>query len=174
MALNAYLKLAGETVGAIKGSVTQRGREGKIMVIAARHELVTPHDPASGLLSGRRQHHPFVITKQVDRSSPLLYAAMTRNELLTLWDLQFWRPSTAGVGAGVERQHYTVKLFRARIAGIALTMPNNNITELAKLVEYEEVAFVYDSIEWIWSDGAVSAADTWAAPTARRKPARRK
>ena len=34
MALNAYLKLKGQKQGEIKGSVTQKGREGKIMVIA--------------------------------------------------------------------------------------------------------------------------------------------
>ncbi len=37
MALNAYLKLTGQKQGDIKGSVTQKGREGKIMVIAASH-----------------------------------------------------------------------------------------------------------------------------------------
>jgi type VI secretion system secreted protein Hcp len=33
MALNAYLKLRGQKQGEIKGSVTQKGREGKILVI---------------------------------------------------------------------------------------------------------------------------------------------
>src|SRR5271167_2435873 len=76
MALNAYLKLNGSKQGEIKGSVTQKGREGKIMVIAANHEVVSPTDSITGLPTGKRQHKPFRITKDVDRSSPLLYKAM--------------------------------------------------------------------------------------------------
>ncbi|HZF48038.1 MAG TPA: type VI secretion system tube protein Hcp, partial [Polyangiaceae bacterium] len=58
MALNAYLKLKGQTQGEIKGSVTQKGREGKIMVIAVSHEIMSPRDPASGLPTGKRMHKP--------------------------------------------------------------------------------------------------------------------
>jgi len=35
-ALNAYLQLSAKKLGEIKGSVTQKGREGKIMVIAVQ------------------------------------------------------------------------------------------------------------------------------------------
>ena len=34
MALNAYLKMKGQKSGEVKGSVTQKGREDTIMVIA--------------------------------------------------------------------------------------------------------------------------------------------
>ena len=53
MALNAYLKMKGQKQGEIKGSVTQKGRENKIMVIAVNHEITSPRDPASGLPTGR-------------------------------------------------------------------------------------------------------------------------
>ncbi|HRI69004.1 MAG TPA: type VI secretion system tube protein Hcp, partial [Polyangium sp.] len=42
MALNAYLRLKGQKQGEIKGSVTQKGREGSIMVIAVSHEIISP------------------------------------------------------------------------------------------------------------------------------------
>jgi type VI secretion system secreted protein Hcp len=42
MALNAYLKLKGQKSGEINGSVTQKGREGKIMVIAVSHDVSFP------------------------------------------------------------------------------------------------------------------------------------
>jgi len=35
-------------------------------------EIVSPRDPASGLPTGKRQHKPFVITKELDKSSPIL------------------------------------------------------------------------------------------------------
>ena len=84
MVLNAYLKLKGQKQGTIKGSVTQKGREGKIAVIAVTHEIISPRDAASGLPTGKRMHKPFVITKvitkKLDKSSPLLYNALVNNE----------------------------------------------------------------------------------------------
>lgn len=175
MALNAYLKLKGQKQGEIKGSVTQKGRENKIMVIAARHEIASPRDAASGLPTGKRMHHPFVITKEVDKSSPLLYTAMVGNENLTEWELQFWRPSQAtATGAGAERQYYTVKLTNANIANITFHMPNNKDPNLLKLAEYEEVSFVYQKIEWLWVDGGITSTDAWLVPVERRRGLRQK
>ena len=37
--LNAYLSVTGQKQGTIRGSVTQRGREGSIMVVAVSHEV---------------------------------------------------------------------------------------------------------------------------------------
>ncbi len=56
-------------------------------------------------------HKPFVITKELDKSSPLLYTAMINNENITEFELQFWTPQT-GVKAGIsqEKQHYTIRL----------------------------------------------------------------
>ena len=109
MALNAYLRLKGQKQGEIKGSVTQKGREGSIMVIAVSHEIVSPRDPASGLPTGKRMHKPFVITKELDKSSPLLYSVLTQNENIPEWKLEHWTPQLSAVtGAGQEKQHYTV------------------------------------------------------------------
>src|SRR6185436_4825615 len=109
MALNAYLRLKGQKQGNIEGSVTQKGRDKSIMVIAVSHEVVSPRDPASGLPTGKRMHKPFVITKELDKSSPLLYNALVNNENISEWELQFWTPQiSAASGTGVEVQHYTV------------------------------------------------------------------
>jgi len=40
--------------------------------IAFEQEIVSPRDAASGLPTGKRQHKPFVITKELDKSSPVL------------------------------------------------------------------------------------------------------
>jgi type VI secretion system secreted protein Hcp len=162
MALNAYLKLKGQTQGDIKGSVTQKGREDKIMVIGVQHEVTSPRDAASGLPTGKRQHHPFVITKELDMSTPLLFNALVNNENLTEWELQHWQPSKSGV----EKQHYTVKLTNANIAFIRSIMPNNKHPELMKFSEYEEIGFTYQKIEWTWIDGGITAEDDWEAPVA--------
>ena len=165
MALNAYLRLKGQKQGDIKGSVTQKGREGKIMVIAASHEVISPRDPASGLPTGKRMHKPIVITKEVDAASPLLYQALSNNEALTEWELQFWAPQLkAASGTGAEFQNYTVKLHNAAIASIAMRMLNDKDPALVKFAPYEEIAFTYQQIDWTWNDGGITAQDDWESP----------
>jgi type VI secretion system secreted protein Hcp len=162
MALNAYLSLKGQKTGTIKGSVTQKGKEGKIMVIAVSHEITSPRDAASGLPTGKRQHKPFVITKELDKSSPILYNVLCTNENIIEFKLQFWTPKVgAGAGSGAEVQHYTVELTNAKIAGINFTMLNNKNPELMRFAEYEEVAFTYEKIQWTWIDGGITSSDEW-------------
>ena len=93
--------------------------------------------------------------------SMLLYQAMDNNENITEWELQFWRPSVGGAGAGVEKQFYTVKLTNASIVDIRFVMPNNKIAELAKLNEYEEIEFIYQHIQWTWVDGGINSGADW-------------
>jgi type VI secretion system secreted protein Hcp len=164
MALNSYLSLKGQKQGDIKGSVTQKGREGKIMVIAYSHEIISPRDIQSGLPTGQRLHKPIVITKELDKSSPLLYNALCTNENITSWELQFWTPQIkAAQGVGSEVQHFTIKLTNANIASISQRMLNNKNPELTRYAEYEEIAFTYQKISWTWNDGGISAEDDWEA-----------
>lgn len=167
MALNAYLSLQGQKQGDIKGSVTQKGREGKIMIIAASHEIVSPRDPASGLPTGKRMHKPLVLTKELDKSSPLLYNALCNNENITRLELQFWTPQlSAAAGVGQEVQHYKLNLKNANLTFINFRMGNNKHPDLMKFAEYEEIGFTYEEITWTWTNGGITATDSWEAPVA--------
>jgi type VI secretion system secreted protein Hcp len=157
MSSPAYLNLKAEKQGVIKGSVTQKGREDKIMVIAVSHDVVSPRDAASGLPTGKRQHKPYVITKEIDKASPVLYTVLCGNENITEWQLQYWKPSPTGA----EVQYYTVKLTNANIASIHHKMLNMKDVNLARFETMEEVAFTYEKIEWTWMDGGVSGMDSW-------------
>lgn len=162
MALNAFLTLKGKKTGNFNGSIVQKGRENKILVIAASHELAVPTDPTSGLASGRPRHTPFKITKELDKSSPLLYNALANNETLTDCKIEFWDTAAkSSAGGANEVQKYTVRLINARITSIHFVMPNVKEPELMKYVEYEEICFAYQTIEWIWTDGNLSASDDW-------------
>ena len=159
MALNAYLRIKGENQGEIKGSVTEKGRDGRIMVIAASHSIESPRDAASGLPTGKRQHEPFFITKELDKSTPLLYNILVNNENIAEWELQFWQPGPTGA----EVNHYTVKLTNASIANIEFKMPDNKDPNLVKRAEYEEIAFTYQKIQWIWNEGGITSSDDWTS-----------
>ena len=160
MALNAYLKLTGATQGEIAGSVTQAGREDSIMVIATAHEIVSPRDAASGLPTGKRQHKPFVVTKEIDKSTPLLMNALVNNENITNLECRYWQPSASGQ----EVQHYTVTLTNASIAGVRSEMLNNKYAENMQHKEREHLSFCYQKVTMTWEDGGITAEDDWEAP----------
>ena len=161
MALNAYLRLKGQVQGDIKGSVTLAGREDSIMVIGFNHEVVSPRDAASGLPTGKRQHQPLTITKEIDKSSPLLMNALTNNENLTEVTLRFWQPSRSGQ----EVQFYTIQLKNAAIIDIRQEMLNNKYPENMQMKELEHVSFAYQKITWTFEDGGISSSDDWLGRT---------
>jgi len=162
MALNAYLRMKGQKSGDIQGSVTQKGRENSILVFAVAHSIQSPRDPASGLPVGKRTHKPLVISKQLDRSTPLLYSMWASNEAISTWELQFWRQQQSpSPTAPPEQQYYTVRLTNASIASINFHLPNTQDPNLMRFSEYEEIAFTYQQIEWIWVDGGITAQDSW-------------
>ncbi|MBK6281297.1 MAG: Hcp family type VI secretion system effector [Draconibacterium sp.] len=163
MALNAYLKLKGQIQGNIKGSVTQAGREDSIMVIGFNHEVISPRDAASGMATGKRQHQPLIITKEIDKSSPLLMNALVNNENITEFTLRFWQPSRSGK----ELQFFTIQLLNATISDIRQEMLNNKYPENMQHKEREHISFVYQKIIWTYEDGGISASDDWLALSRR-------
>ena len=156
----AYLKIKGQKQGEIKGSVIQKGREGLIQVMAAIHDVISPRDAQSGLPTGQRQHKPLTITKEIDRSTPLLRQALITNETLTEWELQFFKPTSSGV----ETRYFVIKLTNAAVASARLVMPDAVDVATKYLPTYEELAFTYQKIEWTWIDGGITAQDEWQAP----------
>ena len=160
MALNAYMRITGESQGEIKGSVTQKGRRNTIMVIGFNHEVISPRDIASGLPTGKRQHKSLMITKEIDKSTPLLMSALVNNENLTDVELLFWQPSKTGK----EHNFFTIKLTNASIAGIRQEMLNNKYPENMQHKEREHISFCYQKIEWIYNKGGITAEDDWEAP----------
>ncbi len=160
MALAAYLSIVGERQGPILGSVTQKGREGKILVIGVQHEIVCPRDPQSGIPTGKRMHKPLTILKELDCSSPLLYSVLCTNENIKDARIEFYTSTPTGQ----EKQHFSVHLVNANISAITFKMANIRSPKLVRLPEYEEVSLTYQKIEWTWTDGGKTAMDDWETP----------
>jgi type VI secretion system secreted protein Hcp len=160
-AMMAYAYIKGARSGPIKGSVTQKGREDSIGVIAFTHDVKTPTDPTTGAATGKRQHGVFKITKELDKSTPLLYNSWAINENLSEVTFKFWSPNLkGGMGGGTEVQNYTVKLTNAHIVNIKSELPNVRVPELMKLEQQEEVSFTYQRIDWTWNEGGITANDS--------------
>jgi type VI secretion system secreted protein Hcp len=162
MPTSAYLTLKGQKQGEIIGSVTLKGRENSILVHSFDQEIMEPRDPASGLPTGKRQHQPVLIVKEVDKSSPKLWTALVNNETLVTWVLRFW--SIDASQSPLEKEVYTVTLTNASIASMREFMEDNQDPAQAKLPLQEQISFTYQKIEWVWTEGAITAQDDWDTP----------
>jgi len=162
MALSAYLTLTGQKQGVISGTVTQAGRENSILIHSFNHGVISPRDPASGLATGKRQHQPLIITKEIDKTSPPVWTALINNENLTAWELQFW--ASAADPNAPDAHIYSIRLTNASVASIQESMSDNDLPANAGLPLLEQISFTYQKIEWIWIDGVIEATDDWESP----------
>ena len=96
MAFESYMTFKGTKQGAIKGTSTKGKHTGGVVIQSFSFGVESPYDGHSGLPSGKRQHKPVVITREVDESSPLLHQALVTNEVFTSASLSFARPSSGG------------------------------------------------------------------------------
>ncbi|GAA5166048.1 Hcp family type VI secretion system effector [Ornithinimicrobium tianjinense] len=152
--MDATLTLVGPHGPVRGGSGRPDGRGGGgIAVLDVRHTLNLSWDTATGRASGRRQHAPVVVTKEVDRSSPVLAQAWAQNLAFTTWTLEVF-----GVdGLGRRAPAYTLELRRAVVVQITLSAGHD------AALPWEMVSFAYDRIVWTWPDGQVTASDDWAS-----------
>jgi type VI secretion system secreted protein Hcp len=161
-ALLVYMTATGETQGEIKGGVNQAGREDSMAITEFGHGVGAPVDSASGLPSGKRQHRPIRVTKEIDKATPILLNVLTNNETLTSVTFRFFRPSSSGA----EQQYYTVELVNAHIVNIN----QSNQTRLppnwddVPAPALETLTLVYEKIIWTWEDGGIIAEDNWQSP----------
>jgi type VI secretion system secreted protein Hcp len=165
MVFKAYLTIVGQKQGEIRGSETLKGREGQIAIISATHEVSSPRDAQSGLPIGARLHKPFVITKELDASTPLLYRAFVSNENISTWELRFWaQDSGIGNQGSIDFECYRIRLTNANIADFKFSYSTVVEPNIPQPGEYEEIAFTYQKIEWAWVVGDdVVAQDSWEA-----------
>jgi len=108
-AQQVFCKITGQKSGVIAGDVTIKGLEDRIGVVAVSEGVSSPRDPASGLPTGKRVHKPFVIVKQLDKASPLLFMAAVTNENLQV-DCSIYRRS------GGRQPYFEIKLQDASIS----------------------------------------------------------
>lgn len=165
----AYLTVEGQNQGAITagtftqdsvGNVYQEGHEDEILVQAFDHNVTVPTDPQSGQPTGQRVHKALTITKVFDKSSPLLYTALSSGEKLTSCIIKWFRTSADG-----QQEHYfTTELEDAIIVDIKSYMHNCQDPAMAHFTHLEDVSFSYRKITWSHEVAGTSGSDDWRAP----------
>jgi type VI secretion system secreted protein Hcp len=155
MAVNSYLNLTSSKQGEITGSATDHPHEGSIEVLGWSHEVISPRDIASGAATGKRQHRPIIISKPIDRATPLLMRALITNEIITSWRLECWRMAKDGT----PEPYYRIELTDAAIIGISTEETSNQQADMMTQAVREHVSFNYAQIAWTWLEDGVTTED---------------
>jgi type VI secretion system secreted protein Hcp len=156
----AWMSVKGAKQGQIKPSSNDRTRAKEfanfMRVYSVDHKISSPRDAASGLPTGKREHHPIRILKENDSTSPGLFAALTTNEALTDVEIRFYRANVKGaVGTSGEEWFFTIKLTNANISEI------QTLNDPGGALPLEYVSFTYQKIEKTYVNGGITAMDDW-------------
>lgn len=153
MALPAYMRIVGTKQGEITkdasspesvGSNHEKTHVDQIMVLAFDHTVEVPRDAISGQTTGLRVHKELRITKQFDKTSPLLMEALTSGEILTEVEIFWYRAQPEGG----QQLYYRTVLGNARIIRVHDYMHNCNDPDKSHESHMEDVYFCYDRITW--------------------------
>lgn len=156
--VHLFLKINGN---AVKGESTQTslGREGSIECVQYEMSVTSAREAATNLVTARRQFSPLKIVKRVDRSSPLLVAALSQNQKID-GVFKFFRPNPSG--DGTTEQYFTVEIKEGNVASVKQFVPSTIQKETAGEPPQEEVTFVFKTITWTYTNGGVTHTDSWA------------
>jgi len=142
------------------GNGYQDEHKDEVKVQAFSHEVTRPYDPQSGAPTGMRIHHPVVITKVFDKSSPILLEALCSGEELTEVEIRWYRND-----AYTEEEHYyTTTLEDARVVKIKDYMQHSQGSATAPMAQLQDVHFSYSKISWDHVVAQTSGADDWRKP----------
>jgi type VI secretion system secreted protein Hcp len=126
-AFHTYASFKGKKQGQLKGESTKgREKDGWFEIQSIDMGAEVPVDPKSGAASGKRQHKPLVITKEVDAASPLLLNAHVINEAFET--------------VIIQTVDDTKKVAKT------VTLKNALISEIKKNGKLESISFDYEEI----------------------------
>jgi type VI secretion system secreted protein Hcp len=103
-----------------------------------------------------------MITKVFDKSSPLIFNALTSGERLTTCEIQWYRTSAAGT----QEHYYTIKIEDAIIVDVQSHMPNCQDPNMSHFTHLEDVYFTYRKITWTHEISGTTGSDDWRSPVA--------
>lgn len=161
MTVHLALKANGEDIQG-DSTITSLERENTIECLSYRDSVRTAREASSGVASGERTYEPMVISKRIDKSSPLLAKALCNNEVIE-GVFKFYRPNPAG--DGTTEQYYTIAIEEARISHIIRQSPDSIDPASANAPATEEVGFVFGKIRWTYEPDGIEHIDHWSQRT---------
>ncbi|EJF72718.1 hypothetical protein A462_06854 [Pseudomonas sp. Ag1] len=157
MANHGYMTINGKTQGLISadcstqdsiGNKCQEGHRDEIMVMSYNHNMLNEGNVRAAT------HWPVVITKNVDKASPLLAMALSKREELNCI-IHFYRISQFGQ----HQKYYTVDLRGCIIADLSLDVPHAVL--MHDIDAQEHLSIRYREIIWTHHLAGTSGYSSW-------------
>lgn len=148
MAYQFYLELQFKSQGKVKGQSTTKGHSSAVskglQCHAFEYAVAAQYDASAGQTSGKRQHNPVTIVREVDSASPLLFHACVTNEVFQSAKLSFVKPDSGGK----ETVFHTVELTNGTISKIGYASPRigGNSQASKNGNRLQAITFVYEEI----------------------------
>jgi type VI secretion system secreted protein Hcp len=137
-AIDAYMTIKSSKQGGIKGD----SMSDQIRLV----NVVRDSPMSAAMPTGRRMHSTITITKEIDKSSPMLAQAASTHEPLSEVAITF-----VGGASGAKTAQKIV-------------LTNAVILSVRKAGNNEQVTFDYQGIDVHYAKGGVTAADDWETP----------
>ena len=158
MANAFYIYIEAEKQGKIDGDVEQEGREASIRGYRFSSMTKIPRHESTGQPTGNRTHYPVIFTKHADKSTPLLWQAMTTGERLTSVKFDFYRINQQGE----NENFYSVTLYDAMIVEMETDLADTSTTVDTMADEIREhLHLTFRRIEWEMHVDGTAAANDW-------------
>lgn len=164
MPFPAYLTIEGERQGLITegnssqesvGNKFQEDHVDEILVQGFTHQVTRGSNSQLGLTG----HQPVFITKELDKSSPLLFAALTSGETLTKCELKLYRTNPQGQ----QEHYYTYRMHDAVLVDMRSEMPDCRAYRLESgaSAPTEVIKLKYRKMEYIHETSGTFGSDYW-------------
>ncbi len=142
----AFMQIQG-----VSGSSTDAAHASWIPVVSFSYSVQSPRDASSGLATGKRQHEPFVVTKQTDKSSPVLFRAASAGRVFPQVVLEFLTRDGS--------KKYSITLGKAVVSSVKTSSGGDRPSE--------SVSFNFETIEYRYTpqkpDGTAGGSTTIAS-----------
>ncbi|MDW6002137.1 Hcp family type VI secretion system effector [Vibrio mangrovi] len=157
MAHVAYITINGEKQGLISSGCNTKDSMGNKYQEAHTDEvtlLACDHRISKGSQQHSKTHSPIYITKNIDKSSPLLATAFARQEHLDC-TIDFFRTNEQGY----NEKYYSIELVKAVISEINFTLPHCIQSHHEEM--HETIALSYKEIVWKHHISGTMGYDNW-------------
>lgn len=155
MAYEFDVTITGAKQGLFTGNATGQQHRGKIQGLSFAHDVLAPHDAASGQASGKRRYQPITFVKAWDAATLQLFQALVTNETLTSVVFEFYG-TTAN---GVEEAHHTITLTNASVEEIRLFTGDVDQINQYQAHHLEHVSLAFQQIRIKDNASGMSATD---------------
>ncbi len=157
MADEFYVTVEGTRTGLFSEESTVEAHQGKLVGIGFHYSLESPRDPASGMATGRRIHHPVTFVKEWGAATPEFFNALCTNEVLTsvLFEFVGAHPET-----GEEYAFHKIRLTNATVSAIEQFIgPDPGVEHRSGPLE--RISLTFQKIEVDNVHGRTTAVDEW-------------